>query len=349
MAAEQARSLFTLGFNLKNTTLFLILGKALFLVLLASVSISIYLKSCDFCILRGAAGYFHAQKENFSTIENEKSNILFIGDSRIASLLDEEVLTATRSLALPGATAIESYYQLKKFLGKNPKPQKVIIGTSNYLPRYRHYFWRLFVARDFFSEEELSEVFKTSTSLENFPMVLKGSLEDKVGAEFSSLLYQSGFFYLYLDELRSTFPIVQSVVDENNFVYNRVLSKGSFTFDGEQTVDLPLIDYERTSFEPQPTIDHYLARIAELGEEKQLDIYWIHLPREEAKYTAAKRRYDQSYRQHYEGLSQELGIKVIELVDPQGTEDLYFDELHFNKTGARYFSRQLLEMFNNVK
>ncbi|NPA45238.1 MAG: hypothetical protein GXO49_06880, partial [Chlorobi bacterium] len=103
-----------------------------------------------------------------------KSDYIFLGESRVNAGLDFTKISSSYSFASGGATSIEMYYILKKYIENYPKPKKIFISISPRFLSEIFAFYPYFIRNKLISYSDMQEICSNlqegDTTLGNAPM-----------------------------------------------------------------------------------------------------------------------------------------------------------------------------------
>jgi len=92
--------------------------------------------------------------------------VLIAGDSRAqAALLPERLGPSVRSVAIGGATSIETYYVLRRYLARNPSPRMLLLSLAPFHFGEADVFWERTVKWKALRTPEALEVFRRAAAL----------------------------------------------------------------------------------------------------------------------------------------------------------------------------------------
>ncbi len=138
---------------------------------------------------------------SFLPSELSPLQILVLGDSTAAFNLNAASLGGAASLGMVNGTVIETYYIFRRFLVRHPAPRCVLVSISFQEQNREQLFWNQFVKNDFFSAEELREIYRTSQRFNEFP-----------SSSFTYLGFQARAALHYVGLLGISFSGVQEAI-----------------------------------------------------------------------------------------------------------------------------------------
>lgn len=283
----------------------------------------------------GEYPYWMEQKDHVME-DGQKQEILLLGDSRMKmDLLAYELSDDAYNIALGGGSPIEMYYAMKNYLEHHPVPKAVFIAFGPihyqepecYLTRnvYFHYL-------DNDTIDEANRVIK-----------------ENGGKDFSadSTPYQYRLPSAYLK------PVVKSLIkprtQENLAVYQKTREHRGQMFGRDksmETVYTPETKFD--SFVCADYLDYYMKSLIELCLENKIPIYIEQMPMGNPGYQKlADKGYLDAYEQYMEALEDEYHIPVNKKIPVYPAGD-FQDNSHLNEEGARKFTRQFKEKYENV-
>ncbi len=164
--------------------------------------------------------YFRQIFEN--KIEIEKSNILFLGDSRVNTNINIKKISNAWSFAAGGSSPIEMYYALNNYIQTYSKPDTIFVSFSPRTFIEAYSFWGYAIRNNYFSHKQFSEI---HSKLKQFP-------SDTVLGSFpypQYLLYQLNYIEYYQTDLYKNHVFLAKQKNEQ-IIHHFQLEKGVWVY-----------------------------------------------------------------------------------------------------------------------
>ena len=280
---------------------------------------------------------FWMQQKDYVHSKGEKSEVIFLGDSRMkAGIIPTELCDNAYNLAVGGGTTVEMYYSLKDYLKFHPKPEMVVVGFA-----FSHY---------------VTEGCFTSRDLYFHFLPLKNQLEaqyigyKKCGWEFSkfkekaidTLKYALLFPQKYSAScINSRFrrgewnhsAYEKNVQDKGHMYFGMNKSNGNFNGDA------------RINFIPDARNDFYMRKIIALCKNNEIPFFIEQLPMNTVSWEKLQEtNCYPSLKNYLNSLALETGI-TVELAIPCYEPECFGDASHLNPRGAERFTAEIKEKY----
>jgi hypothetical protein len=239
-------------------------------------------------------------KETISIRSHDKQNLIMIGDSRAKAGFIPNVnpLTKSLNLSIGGATPIEGYYILKKYLQTNLPPDKIIISYAPSHIDAHGTYWERTVKFDFLETQEYQEVESNAKQIADSTTI--GS--SKTYTDYlNPKMYISDFFngIISLRWVQNK----QVLIDNSN-------SQGHYYF-GKEAISSALNDEAtRKKFIPSPLIDLYLKKLLALTKANHIKVYYYTMPFNKSSFMASKKIYRDGYTTYLQDLVYKYNVNI---------------------------------------
>jgi hypothetical protein len=257
---------------------------------------------------------------------------LIAGDSRIhAALLPEELGDGVRSIALPGATAIETWTLLQRYLERHPAPGTLVLSIAPYHLERVDTFWPWTVKWKALQAEEAWHLFRRAEALDD--PVLGDTEARELLLRWARL--RANFVADYVSELRG------AAAGGRGEIFRRERSevdaaRGHAWYGDEDTCSDPSQEaWDKSGFRASPLLDAYLRDTLTLASEHGIRVIFAAMPINQTSWTALETEYLDDYHRYVAGLAADhpevrfLGF-LWTLPD-----DHFGDASHVNPRGAR--------------
>lgn len=278
------------------------------------------------------------QQKDYVRTAGSKSEILFLGDSRMKScIIPDQLCDNAYNLAVGGGTAMEMYYSLAEYIRHHPKPEKVFAGFGSF-----HY------ARE--------DCYKSRTLYFHF-LPLHQELESLLAAYRTRMVPLKKMQEELLDLLKYEllFPekysaacinskFKRSEFNKKKYAENQA-ARGHMLFGKEDGSAGLNAEAHSRHFAPHPRGEYYLRRLVSLCKKNDIPLYLIQLPMNEPSWDAvAKNEYYKEFQAYVEAFAQEHDI-TAETEIPRYSPALFGDPSHVNAKGASEYTRQIKERY----
>ncbi|MDO4187396.1 MAG: hypothetical protein Q4D29_00260 [Lachnospiraceae bacterium] len=287
---------------------------------------------------------FPAWKYTKDTVCDSSANTVILGDSRaMADLIPEMFEVNTVNLSVGGATSIEMYYTLKKYIENNGQPENVIIMFAPFHYSVIDNFWTRTAYFNYLSVKDMTDLYSYAEATGSETLLCKGYKNDL-------LSYRLRFPDKYLPALMNSKIVGR--YNENVETYKQIkenLGYGEFgTADGCSD-----LNYE-TSYEEMHTtadavlLDLYLNKLLKLCVDNKINTTLAIPPMNQSSYEALNPSYVDELHFYFVGLSHNYPGIIINDEIPM-YEDMYFgDSSHLNHSGAVKFTEEFIHFLLSI-
>lgn len=305
-----------------------------FLIILAiAVARWILLVNVQYSYMDGEFPYWMQQKDYVHT-KNDKSEVLFMGDSRMkAGIIPERICDNAYNLAVGGGVAIEAYYSLLDYLKYHPKPKIVVMGFAAFhYQDHGEFETRNLYFHYLSSKNQLAAQFV----LYKLGQVDFQGLKSKI---IDTLKYNLLFPQKY-----SAACIKSKFKREKN---NRTMfqknadAKGHMYFGLKERDDNLNPETKRKKFYVNARENYYLHKIIDLCQKNEIPLFIEQLPMNTPSWNKINENgFYADYRAYMESVMKETGVPV-ELEIPCYDVECFGDSSHMNSRGAEKFSSEI--------
>lgn len=284
---------------------------------------------------------FYKVKKDLSYQIAPSLRTIIIGDSYPTTGILSAKIDNSYNFGLPGGSAIESYYLLKRILSTDNNIKTVFLTLApHHLEGYSCEFWTDPVMYSFYDNKELLEIINFSDSLQDYTAVGEHP--------YISLLMHNFHIETNLQPkiLKSYFFLNKS---SNMKMSARLAKNLGHSFLGTDSCNANTVSYNPDKFIPKPLYDFYFYKILGLCKEKNVRLIFETMPIKKPQLKITKASYLEQYKAY---------IRVARTKFPEHkiTDSLmiyepclYGDRLHLNSRGANIYTEGLLtRYFNNI-
>jgi hypothetical protein len=310
----------------------------------------------SFAILMGTAWYWTAfHRFDFLTFEYpiwlmkmqamhecRTGAVTILGDSRpVAGLIPARIGNDVMNLALPGSTAIETYYFAKELLACKP-PESVILSISPYHFSRVDTFWDRSVKFGFLGVDEIDAIRRKARELGDEEALLFGPATAlDFDARVKTFLYTRSFPSYFLPELLS--GGIFEKTRENVWTLNHEIhTRGQHYFgkaDGTDTRE------NVPEFTQSKLLDWYLDATLSLFDERKIPVYLAAPPSRELSDELKKSGFAEKVTKHLLALqARHTSLHILGEPFPTWEPKYFGDVSHLNSEGARAWSDQVREL-----
>ena len=281
---------------------------------------------------------FWMQQKDYINSYNNKREIIFLGDSRMkAAIIPAELCDNSYNLAVGGATTVEMYYSLKRYLKKHPKPEKVIMGFGGF-----HYQW--------------SDCYKTRTHYFHFlslreeieSQYMRYKIEKHKLIELKTEIIDSLKYNLLFPQKYSAACINSTFTrgELNHLFYDYTSAeKGQMYFGRAEESSELTVEAGVKNFTLDVWVDLYFQRIVALCNDNSIPLYIEQLPMNEASFEAIS---TSDWYNDFQACLIQMADKSkipINTVIPCYPSDCFGDPSHLNENGAMRFTAEIKEKY----
>lgn len=278
--------------------------------------------------------YIKQQLENPDAAAD--ASLLFLGESRVNAGIDFTRFNNVRSFASGGASSIEMYYVLEKYLKHHPPPDTVFLSVS---PRFLceiFAFYPYAIRNDFFSGEDISEIRKIAAKLK----------ADSVPDDFLSLSYllrKIHYPQYYQSDVRKNYGFA-AYKKNKAMIADMNRRKGGRHHPGLKD-SCGQLNYETryTDFQPAPVLDYYLKKTAELCRSKNIFLVFEAMPVNRASYQKLNSEFLSKYQKYMQDFAQAFPEHQISDSLYAYPNRFFGDPSHLNEKGKAKFTNSLKE------
>lgn len=291
---------------------------------------------------------YHDQVINGQYEQLKDPDLLIIGDSTATqSLIPTEFRNLrTVSLASSGTGAVESYYRLLEYLGKNKKPRCVLLMTSYGAQQFHidTLFWPLIVGHGLLKYDQIIDYYDTSKELNQWPGNAISPLS--VRARILSERFQ---YYLQFGMLNQAIfqPNLMFTHPQRSYrIFRRSYGGGPLNRRPiwlEVPFDGPNQEFLKSEFRPNLALDHYIQKILELTKEHGIQFYSDYSPVAASMKNETSSSWLEKAMQHIEGLMKPFAHAKSLLGVEWQVDTSFTDGTHLNWIAARKYSAKVAE------
>ncbi len=240
--------------------------------------------------------------EYVNTSNDPKSNVIAIGDSRtkagfIARQFDSENYKSI-NLAMSGASPIEGYFTVKKYIENNGAPEHLIIGYAPPLLTIPYSYLNT-VKYGFLEAEEYEEVLETATRLNDLQII--GDID-----------YMDYRLYTgkYLTDLIN--GVLEQRWQINLFAEKMLVQEQGHRYMGRAKGSSQLsYESKQSEFVHSKVINEYFVRTLLLANENNVKVYWYTSPLNQGSVDAMAVGYADAYHEYMRNISDDYGLNIL--------------------------------------
>ena len=303
------------------------------LILLALLAKSLYFKFSPERIFTAYYPKIEYQKEILSK-SNQDFQTLILGDSLATFNVKSPLISSsTLNLGLFGATFVEVFWSLQKYLEHNQTPQTIILlNGQNWEHKKEREFWPYYVGFGFFSLEELLAIYKQEGA-SSLLTVMKW------------LYYSSGIPNYNFAQLQTSL-LKGSEIQRNNQFIEQLLKRdnGSMVLKERYPLDRPVFQpYHQQyleAFKVHPSNDFYFKKLLKLASDNNIQVIMIESPlmplvQNETAYSS----FQEQVRNYYQKRLAPFHFKYCQDTVTTYQDKDFFDLDHLLESGSEKFSQ----------
>ncbi len=275
--------------------------------------------------------------EKKTDISDTTIKILFIGDSRPNAGIDFNQIEHSWSFCVGGASPIENYYVLKKYLSQYPKPETVFVSISPRFMSNIFAFWDLAVRNDFFTEDEKNEIIKNHKTCQDT------TLGNNVAMRF--FLYKIKFIKYYHEDLRKNLIFFGKGKNINLKAY--ILNNRGARPHPNLQDSCSALNFETKmhNFSMPCLLDMYFRKILSTCEQNNIKCIFFAMPLNKASLQQIDNHMIREYKNYLQKIASDY--PKAEISDSlYAYDNKYFgDESHLNAKGKEIFTKNFKKYF----
>ncbi|MFK5937224.1 MAG: hypothetical protein QM497_02400 [Sulfurimonas sp.] len=305
----------------------------IFVFLLTSLLYAIY----SYFVLNYKMYYMDAEypmwlevKQIVNTKTDSKVDLIVLGDSRAkAGFIPNQLPIKSINLSLGGATPIEGYYTLKKYLENNPAPKKLVLSYTAIHLGNKTYYWSRTAPFGFLSDNEYQEVEALADKFKEEPIM-------KVGRSYIDFKFPKAYGSSFKN------GIIGRRWQENKIVFLEcLLAHGHHYFGTAQFSNALNNESKKMRFVSSALHNYYLQRLLKLANMKHIELYFYIMPYNEASFKHTNKQYINDYANNIKNLSLKYNIKMCD--KPFYMSNHYFGDSSHLYEGAKKSTSLIFE------
>lgn len=290
---------------------------------------------------------WYMQNRDCAADHKEPCRVMIMGDSAAKIACRPEVLSDdTYNLSVQGATAVEEYYFLRKYLENNEAPEYLIYMQGPWYFINDWYFWSRFVYFHWLDGDDLRDIqaqIRKTGDVESLDV--SSVREFQKEAAFYSLYSPRKYGVLFLKGLilNLTGNSRRELIEEN-YAY-AAASKGQGRPSEGQGYDRAAIYIDKDIFSPGELMDHYFRALIELCLENGIHFLFRSPPQDVNSKDAISSTWIDGYMDYMDGIQSDYPEISVD-AEMDWYENKYFgDGWHLNQKGVEYYCPQLREQY----
>ncbi len=271
-------------------------------------------------------------------IEIEKSNILFLGDSRVNTNIDVKKIPNAWSFAAGGSSPIEMYYALKNYTQIYSKPDTVFVSFSPRTLIEAYSFWNYAVRNNYLSNKQFNELYAnlkrigSDTVLGNFPYL-------------RYLLYQANYIEYYQTDIYKNHVLLAKQKNEQ-IIKHFQKEKGIWIYPNLKNGCAEL-NYESklNSFNYSTLLNLYFIKLLDFCQKKNIHLIFDFMPMNKSSYKALNQNFITQYKIYINKMQHKYpDFEISDTV--YYYQDKYFgDNSHLNSQGKQLFTNYVQQKY----
>lgn len=305
--------------------------------------------------------YYMKQRLN-EPLQAGKINVLFLGESRVNAGIDINQIPESWSFAAGGATAIEMYYSLIKYLKNNEKPTIIYFSLSPRSMTSIYSFWEFAVRNNFFSFSEIHRILELSNQLENhntlgYTVFTEADIAAGRNTEENRHYtppflkytgYKINFLPYYQLDIRNNF-LFAAKNDNLQMIAQMDSMRGRRFHPVVEKKGSSGLNYETgmSHFTVPPLLDFYLKKLLNTCVEENIYVIFEPSPMNVSSVEVLKNQFIKEYKNYIHNLENQFPTFYFTDTFYTYPDSLFGDPSHLNPTGRDKFTRFLIEKHFN--
>ncbi len=266
-----------------------------------------------------------------------KSDIIFLGESRVNAGIDFTKITNSYSFASGGASPTEMYYILKKYSENYQCPKTVYLSISPRFLSETFAFYPYAVRNNLFSYSDFKEITsilqKNDTTIGTYPFL-------------KFFLYKLNYLEYYQSDV--AYNNVFGGYSKNKILIKRMIKhKGGRPHPGLKKNSSEL-NYETKykHFVPSKLLNHYFNNIFKFCKEKNIQLNFFFMPMNESSYKELNPDFILEYKNYIHKFKEKYPAFSISDSIYSYPNNLFGDESHLNYKGKKVFTKNFIEKYH---
>lgn len=279
------------------------------------------------------------QKDVTKGASDDGPDTLVLGDSRAqAGLMPALMEGSAYNLSLTGASPIEMYYALERYLehcGEGREPEQVVVIFAPFHYMFTDNFWERTIYFDYLSVTDAMQVLGEAKDSGDASIVREGQ---DVYLEYLS--YKLRLPGKYLPAVLNARVLGRGA--ENREKYAAIEKDRGYSLIGTMDgCDWPNFETNYEHFTPSVMLDDYFRRLLALCDREGIQVYVEQAPMNRASYDVLHDSFVEEYRIYMEEIAAQFPEAMVQ-TELSAYDNKYFgDESHLNGAGAQIFTQYI--------
>jgi len=234
---------------------------------------------------------------------NNDIDIIMLGDSRAKAGFKPNILKeyniSSINLSVGGATPVEGYYTLKRYLKNNKAPKNLVLSyTPTHLSTSDGCYFDRTVLFDFFTDSEYKEVENLAIKFNDYYILNQHK-------SYLDYKYPTIYGKHFIEGIKNF-----RWLKNNKFLEDSKKDKGYHCFGtNDEAIGLNS-EAEENKFILSKLYDYYLKKILDLAIKHKIRVYFYIMPFNESSYNVVKKEYVREYENYLKKLTSYKNIKM---------------------------------------
>ena len=234
---------------------------------------------------------------------NNDMDIIMLGDSRAKAGFKPNILNKYKinsiNLSVGGATPIEGYYTLKRYLENNKAPKNLVLSyTPTHLSSSDGCYFARTVPFDFFTDSEYEEV-------ENLAIKFNAYYILNQNKSYLDYKYPTIYGKHFIEGLKHFRWLAN-----NQFLEDSKNNKGYHYFGTKDEAIGLNSEAKKDKFISSKLYDYYFKKILDLAIQHKIRVYFYVMPFNESSYKIVKKEYVMEYENYLKNLASYKNMKM---------------------------------------
>ncbi len=306
------------------------IGLVFFIVIILYASYSYFVLNYKILYLDQEYPMWLQVKNIINNTTSNKIDLMIIGDSRAkAGFIPNELKIKSINLSLGGASPIEGFFTLKKYLKNNPKPTHIIFSYTPTHLANDSYYWSRTVPFEFLMDSNYKEIELLAHKMNEKPII-------KNNKRYTD--------YKYPKSYASSFKngIIGRRWLKNKIVLKKCqISKGHYYF-GIKNGDNGLNkETSQSKFKKSKLQEYYFNKLLTLAKSNYIKLYYYNMPFNKSSFSKVNNNYINEYNTYINKLSVKYNMKQCNNIFYMENSN-FGDASHLFK-GAKYNTFKIYE------
>jgi len=274
-------------------------------------------------------------------LQHDSVKTLLLGESRLNAAINTQLIDHSLMFAPGGATSIENYYALQKYLKSHKKPETVFLSISPRFMSELFAFWEYACRNDFFTFSEINEIVENNSKLENSDLLGNFVFLKFMSYRLKYLAYYQGDMFdnhLFFAKNRNVELLKDLYLNHGERMYPQQNGSSELNYETHYT-----------SFKYEGLLDFYFHKILNECKEQKIHLISESIPMNYSSHKKLSDNFVKTYQVYMKTIQNQYPEFSISDSLYSFPDSLYGDASHLNLKGKQLFSELMLQKYFSTK